>query len=344
MDNTAFRTDTKQENGRVTQSWTAEFVAAVFSQRPRTLVSDAVVQLAEKLGLAHDEKAKETIAKRLRPFLMDIQPGTQVLLRAGGGSRLKLGPGGRDGISADVLALGASAPPGNMGRNAAVVPDGTKGLLECRTFFAREEGWAVISDIDDTIKRTLTAEPLGILRTTFVDEPQPIPGMPELYAFLQQRVTAASPFFYLSASPYNLYPLLHGFRDAYYPSQGQLLLRDSSWMSLSDLLANLTLGTQEYKVDQISKIHSWFPKRRMICVGDSTQTDPEAYAEMYRQTGGDWIRLILIRRVTGVAALGIKGKNKPERFEKAFEGIPKGVWHVFEEPSECYGIIREVTT
>lgn len=52
-------------------------------------------------------------------------------------------------------------------------------------------------------------------------------------------------------------------------------------MNLSGLLSNLTLGTQAYKVDRMSKINGWFPRRKMVCVGDSTQSDPEAYGEMY---------------------------------------------------------------
>jgi phosphatidate phosphatase APP1 len=58
-------------------------------------------------------------------------------------------------------------------------------------------------------------------------------------------------------------------------------LRDASWMSLPGLLSDLTLGTQAYKVDRMVKVHSWLPKRKMVCIGDSTQSDPEAYAEMY---------------------------------------------------------------
>lgn len=102
--------------------------------------------------------------------------------------------------------------------------------------------------------------------------------MPELYAYIQSRVTSMSPFFYLSASPYNLYPFLHGFRSQHYP-HGQLILRDASWMSIPGLLSNLTLGTLEYKVDRMQKIHSWLPRRKMICIGDSTQSDPEAYGD-----------------------------------------------------------------
>jgi len=59
-----------------------------------------------------------------------------------------------------------------------------------------------------------------------------------------------------------------------------MILRDASWMNLAGLLSNLTLGTQEYKVDRMTKVNSWLPKRKMILIGDSTQSDPESYGEM----------------------------------------------------------------
>jgi phosphatidate phosphatase APP1 len=144
------------------------------------------------------------------------------------------------------------------------------------------QAWTLIHlflDIDDTIKITQTSDPIGILRSTFVSTATPIEGMPELYTFMQRQVTQSAPFFYLSASPYNLYAFLRAFRQQFYP-QGTLILRDASWRNLAGLLSNLTLGTQDYKVDRIVKINSWIPKRKMICIGDSTQSDPEAYGEM----------------------------------------------------------------
>lgn len=116
------------------------------------------------------------------------------------------------------------------------------------------------------------------LLTDGQSEPTPVPGMPELYAYIQSITSASAPFFYLSASPYNLYPFLRSFRDAYYP-HGPLILRDENWMTISGLLSNLTLGTEKYKVDRIRKIHGWFPRRKIILIGDSTQSDPEAYGE-----------------------------------------------------------------
>ena len=134
-------------------------------------------------------------------------------------------------------------------------------------------------DIDDTIKITQTGDPIGILRSTFVSQATPVEGMPELYQFIQRIISTKSPFFYLSASPYNLYSFLRDFRQKFFPP-GTIILRDSSWMNLAGLLSNLTLGTQEYKVARITKINSWLPKRKMILIGDSTQADPETYGEM----------------------------------------------------------------
>ena len=32
-------------------------------------------------------------------------------------------------------------------------------------------------------------------------------------------------------------------------------------------------------------------------------------------------------------------KNNPERFEKAFRGVPRDVWRVFEDPTELYEVV-----
>jgi phosphatidate phosphatase APP1 len=196
------------------------------------------------------------------------------------------------------------------------------------------------TDVDDTIKVTLTNDPIGILRETFVNTPTPIRGMPELYTFLKQLLPRGTPWFYLSASPYNLYPFLREFRNRHYPP-GAILLRDASWKTIAGLLSALTQGTEEYKAERLRKIHNWFPKRKMILIGDSTQSDPEAYGEIYRLYPG-WVRGILIRKATDIAAVGIEEKNDPKRFEKAFRDVPKDTWHVFENPHECETILQDI--
>ena len=110
-------------------------------------------------------------------------------------------------------------------------------------------------------------------------EAAPVAGMPELYAAAARLLPPDTAWFYLSASPYNLYPLLRRFCRRFYPA-GTLLLRGSSWTTLAGLLSALTLDTAEYKVERMRKIESWLPGRSMIAIGDSTQSDPEAYGEV----------------------------------------------------------------
>lgn len=138
LDNTAFASPAQP--GR----WEAEFIACVFTQHASCKVADAVLQVANTIGLADDEKAKQIIESRIMPFLMDIQPGKQVLALHGGELQLTLGPGGRNGISSDIRYLPA-APGGMLVPSTAEVPHGTTGMLQMKTFFAEAEGWGVIS-------------------------------------------------------------------------------------------------------------------------------------------------------------------------------------------------------
>jgi phosphatidate phosphatase APP1 len=309
--------------------WKAEFVAAYFVKNSGKDLSEVVGWVSEKLGVSHDEDAKETIAKRIQPLLDSILPAHAVEIDLQG-MNVRLGPSGRDGISSDELAIpGNDYKDGQIAISKAITADATS----LNITFAKSTGWAVLSDIDDTIKKTLTSSPIGILQTTFAEEPEPIKGMPEFYKHLVQKLDNP-PFWYLSASPYNLYPFLRQFRETYYPS-GTMILRDASWMNLAGFLANLTQGTEAYKVDRIEKVNGWFPKRKYILIGDSTQSDPEAYGEIYRRHH-KWVGAIYIRKVMGVEGMDEAKKNNPERFEKAFKDVPKEVWYVFEDPQELY--------
>ena len=321
LDNTAYQ----NRIGR----WKAEFVAAYFVKNSGKDLSEVVSWISEKVGLADDEEARATIAERVEPLLDSILPARAIEIDLQG-VNVQLGPSGRDGISSDELAI-----PGNNYDDGQVITTKplNRGATDFNITFAKPTGWAVVSDIDDTIKKTLTSSPTGILRTTFAEEPEPIQGMPELYKHITQKLNNP-PFWYLSASPYNLYPFLRKFRQAYYPN-GTLILRDASWMNLAGLFANLTQGTEAYKVDRLEKVNRWFPKRKFIVIGDSTQSDPEAYGEAYRRHP-KWIGKIFIRKVMGVAEMDEEKKNDPERFEKAFQGVPRDIWYVFEDPKEVY--------
>lgn len=65
------------------------------------------------------------------------------------------------------------------------------------------------------------------------------------------------------------------------------------------------------------------------------------YLISYRKFPG-WVKLILIRKVEDIAAIGIEGKNEPQRFEAAFKDVPRDAWHVFTSPTECDELIQSV--
>jgi phosphatidate phosphatase APP1 len=184
---------------------------------------------------------------------------------------------------------------------------------------------------------TMTTAATGILQSTFADIPKTTSGMPEFYKVLDESLGKPA-WFYLSASPYNLYPFLHEFVGEHYPS-GTMILRDASWMSFAGILQSLTQGVKDYKTDRIAKIHSWLPRRRFICIGDSTQSDPESYAEMYAKYP-DWIKAIYIRKVTD--APNMENKNKAQRFRDAFKDVPDSVWRVFVDPKELADHVKHV--
>ena len=75
---------------------------------------------------------------------------------------------------------------------------------------------------------------------------------------------------------------------------------------------------------------------RPLCQVPGTVADLGSY-----RAHPDWVGLILIRKVTDIAALGIEAKNEPDRFEKAFKDVPRSKWHVFENAAEMKHVISQ---
>ncbi|KAG0126829.1 hypothetical protein HOY82DRAFT_593632 [Tuber indicum] len=340
FDNTAF--PTPGQPGK----WSAEFVAAYFDKDSGSDAARVVAGVADLLGFAGDEKAEGRIAERVEPFLnrilskkcVDVMFGGTASEGGvdGGAGILALGPAEKYGISTNELVLpGEGYVDDQVVESSAVL---VRGKATMRTAFAEEVGWGIISDIDDTIKISEVRNRKSLLKHTFVDIPAPVPGMPELYQTIQSRLDKPV-WFYLSASPYNLYQLLRSFTSDHFP-RGQLLLREMSWMELESFVVSF-VGTQEYKEGRIRRVFTWLPKRNWVLIGDSTQTDPEAYATLYKEfperVGKIWIRV-----VKGVDEEEERALNSERRFRKAFNGVPVHVWRTFEKPGELEESLREL--
>ncbi|KAL4921592.1 hypothetical protein BDW62DRAFT_208191 [Aspergillus aurantiobrunneus] len=322
LDNTAYRHPASHMSGEP-HSWRVEVVACVFRKDSRRDVSKFVAAIADLIGLdgalGTEKEVRQRIARRLQPFLYHVIEDHLMILELPLPNHTtqiyEIGPTGDNGIISQVVNTGVRRIADGTRVRSHV--RGVKDRASMETTFAGPEGWLVVSDIDDTIKYTKTSDTTGIIRTTFAEEPKPIVGMPQLYSRIESQFEPT--WFYLSASPYNLYPFLRGFiRDHFSP--GTLILRDSSWLDISELVKSFTVNTMEYKVDRIRKIRRWFPHRRALCIGDSTQTDPEAYADIYRRHP-EWIHAILIRKVMDVPHM--EELNSSRRFAEAFKDPAK---------------------
>jgi phosphatidate phosphatase APP1 len=102
--------------------------------------------------------------------------------------------------------------------------------------------------------------------------------MPQLYSNLQKDLNV-SPFFYVTGSPFQLYPFLRGFVQANYPP-GPILPKNLTFLDVPDAINALSEnGTQEFKLQMIDRINNILPQKQFLMIGDSTERDPETYGQ-----------------------------------------------------------------
>lgn len=155
-------------------------------------------------------------------------------------------------------------------------------------------GFGIISDIDDTVIRTMLPRPLIAAWNTFVRHETArhvIPGMARMYrTMLGQRPGA--PMFYLSTGAWNTAPTLTRFlrRHGYPP--GPLLLTDwgptnTGWFR----------SGQQHKQVTLHRLVREFPQLQWLLVGDDGQHDPKIYSD-FAMDRPEAVDAIAIRELT----------------------------------------------
>ena len=138
--------------------------------------------------------------------------------------------------------------------------------------------YGVISDIDDTVLQSQVANFLRAASTVLLENARtrlPFPGVAAFYRALEAGPGghADNPIFYVSSSPWNLYDVISDFLEVQAIPAGPLLLRD--WDLGPSLLRNAP-----HKSAMLTEILGTYPELPFILVGDTTQEDPEIYAEI----------------------------------------------------------------
>lgn len=292
------------------------------------VATSAVTKILEGLGVNVGD-ALNTLQERVEVLASIGLPGKKVEANvAGCANSAKLpGTNGRDlGLANGIVNLGQC--DGQREVEATV----KTGLFDTRNiksqvFFSPDEGFGVISDIDDTIKISNVLDTASLLKATLLEQPKVVPGMPELYATLAQTLPTPQ-FVYITATPYQFYPFLNSFIDSTFSgSKGPIFTQNLTVVDIPELINFFTdagVDPLAYKLSMIDRVQAMYPKKKWVVIGDSTQKDPEVYAAAFNKFGGDFIQCIWIRQVA-------EADNSAERFAAAFQGVPQGRFRVFSD-------------
>ena len=194
-------------------------------------------------------------------------------------------------LELELLApLAAAQPPPRVAAPVLVPPSAA--------------GFAVVSDIDDTIVRTGATSLLRNLRTTLLTSIEgrvAFKGIGAFYRALELGGGAevVNPIFYVSSSPWNLYDLLERFIELNGIPLGPLFLRDLGW----DASKFIRSRHADHKLGAIEALLDFYPELRFILIGDSGQHDAVIYREVVRRHPGR-ILAVYIRELARHSARG----------------------------------------
>lgn len=153
-------------------------------------------------------------------------------------------------------------------------------------------GISLISDIDDTIKRSnISGGAREIFRNTFVRELGDlcVEGVREWYTTMHRLGVSLH---YCSNSPWQLFPVLASYFKIAGLPPGSLHLKQYSGM-----LQGIFEPVAERKKSTLNRLMRDFPGRRFLLVGDSGEADLEVYTDLALANPGR-VLAIFIRDVT----------------------------------------------
>ena len=174
-------------------------------------------------------------------------------------------------------------------------------LANCDAFTTSQQ-FAVISDIDDSIKITnVTAGITAMMKSTF-NPFKAVPLMNITYSNFKSMYKNVN-FHYVSSSPYVLYNKLESFIFENNFPIGSLHLRVSHLENFS--FFTMLRSSKVTKPSTINDIIKSYPKRKYVLVGDSAENDAEIYAHIYHQYPQN-IHKILIRCASTTEAVCVQ--------------------------------------
>ncbi len=288
--------------------------------------------LQRVMNVPRHEFQEELFRQRLEGFLVAAEPGRRVVLQLGQervSLRKKTRSSGLFQSTFDVpsevirsLVPNVDQQDCRIDVKLAVDPQLHESLEVTNSLFlVAPRGLSVISDIDDTIKRTQVTQKRAMLANTFVHPFQPIEGMAKVY---QQWEKQGVFFHYVSSSPWQLYSALDDFFALENFPAGSMHLR---WFRLRDeILRKWQILRRRGKYGIIANLLKRFPEREFVLLGDSGERDPEIYARLAKRFSSQ-VKMIALRQIPDRL---LEGK----RWQKIEQTARKIPCLTFESPHE----------
>jgi phosphatidate phosphatase APP1 len=231
----------------------------------------------------------------IRLFMVRPAPaGIKVIIRLG--TEVREAVTSHDGFFAADWDSGLELDPG-WHRVTAELAGNPRIIGEGKIYVPPPDGWAFISDIDDTFLISHSADlgrRLYVLLTKNARSRKPFEGVVEHYRELS-NISADSehqhPFFYVSSSEWNLYEYIKEFCRFHKLPEGVFLL--SPVKSLASFWKT-GQGKHSAKYVRIVRIFKEFPKLDFILLGDDSQQDPYIYARLAKDFPGR-VKVVYIR-------------------------------------------------
>jgi phosphatidate phosphatase APP1 len=302
------------------QVWDVPIHAWIFQPETHSVKRHLLLSaLRHSLGIHEHEAANQLFQERARPFLVDNkQKVVQITLQGQAFSLKRTDMGGH--VEDHVWT--ASLPDSQWTTYQFFGCPGDPRTFSGKVWAAREPHHLIVSDIDDTIKVTNVLDKDAMLANTFLRPYEAIPGMGPLFTTWAKQ-DPTSVFFYLSASPWQLFSPLSAFLKAAGFPDGLLYLKRFRWKDRS--FFSLFESPEDYKGPILKQLVEQFPTGKFTLLGDTTEKDPEIYVAFAR-AHPDRVEHIYIRD-TGPG-------EQTARLSQAFAGLPAPLWSRFQNGTD----------
>lgn len=309
--------------------WRVNVSGVVFTTRPLTFRQRMLVRMLGKtMRASEDELGHPLFQQRVLPFFAEPEKGLELQVTVGDRTlplRRKTQRNGRffdwPPFSNELIEAACELDQHGRRRLQYTITSrcGSVCPAEGVVHIVAARGVSVISDIDDTIKKSHVGDRKELLANTFLREFQPVDGMADVYRDWHE---AGAEFHYVSSSPWQLFSPLrqHQFQSGF-PS-GTMHLRN--FRLRGEVIKKMLILRRHGKATAIRQLLRNLPLRQFIMVGDSGEKDPEIYRKICHEFPHQ-IKGVFIREI----------EHRPmmeERVRKLHKSMNGTLFRVFTDP------------